>query len=176
MMYRIRTSLQLRNSVPWVLTALCSTVFYVFAHGLPPQRADMKGKVVGVSDGDTITVLTDDNIQHKVRLAHIDCPEKGQPFGNKAKQFTSDFCFGQVVRVEHGGKKDRNGRYIGVVYNSRGDNLNKQLVAAGLAWHFVRYSKDQSYSALEAQARQAKRGLWVESNAIAPWVWRRQPK
>jgi endonuclease YncB( thermonuclease family) len=162
--------------MPWVLTVLYCTGFYVFAQCLPPQRADMKGKVVGVSDGDTITVLTDDKTQHKVRLAHIDCPERGQPFGNKAKQFTSDFCFGQMVRVAHGGKKDRNGRYIGVVYNSRGDNLNKELVAAGLAWHFVRYSDDQSYSGLEAQARKAKRGLWVESNAIAPWVWRKRPK
>lgn len=171
-----KNPLQWSKQIKWALTVLHCTVFFVFAQCLPPQRADMTGKVVGISDGDTITVLTEDKTQHKVRLAHIDCPEKGQPFGNRAKQFTSDFCFGQIVRVEHGGKKDRNGRYIGVVYNSRGDNLNKQLVSAGLAWHFVRYSNDQSYSALEAQARKAKRGLWAESNAIAPWVWRKQPK
>lgn len=129
---------------------------------------------IGVSDGDTITVLTTDKKQYKIRLEHIDCPEKSQPFGKAAKQFTSDFCFGETVKVAHKGVKDRNGRYIGVVYNTKNENLNKALVAAGLAWHFKKYSDDDSYAQLENEARKAQSGLWSEETPIPPWEWRKK--
>lgn len=130
-------------------------------------------KCIGISDGDTITVLTRKKKQYKVRLAHIDCPEKGQPFGKAAKQFTSDFCFGKMVTVVYKGKKDRNGRIIGDVLDENGNNLNQSLVKSGLAWHFKKYSDEPIYTGLEETARTARLGLWQESNPVAPWEWRK---
>jgi endonuclease YncB( thermonuclease family) len=129
---------------------------------------------VGISDGDTITVITDNKKEYKIRLAHIDCPEKGQPFGNNAKKFTSDFCFGKRITVQHQGKRDRNGRVIGIVFNEAGQELNRALVEAGLAWHYKKYSDDDSYDALERQAREAKRGLWADEDPMPPWEWRKR--
>lgn len=140
---------------------------------VPQKGNQVVCECVGIQDGDTITVLTKNKKQYKVRLAHIDCPEKGQPFGKNAKQFTSDFCFGKTVTVLHNGKKDRNGRVIGVVLNEQGENLNKALVQAGLAWHFVKYSDDASYTQLETEARDTRLGLWQEENAVEPWLWRK---
>ena len=121
-------------------------------------------KVIGVKDGDTI-VLHFENKPITVRLEHIDCPEKNQPFGAKAKQFVSEFCFGKTVTLIS------NGRWIGeIFYNNQ--NLGKELVRNGLAWHFKRYSKNQNYAELEIIARQKKIGLWQEENPVAPWNWR----
>jgi endonuclease YncB( thermonuclease family) len=133
----------------------------------------LSGACIGVADGDTITILTPDKQQHKIRLAHIDCPEKGQPYGTRAKQFTSDFCFRKTVIVVSEGKKDRNGRVIGEVFNEQGENLNKALVRAGLAWHYKKYSQDASYAGLETQARAARSGLWQAPNPVEPWIWRK---
>ncbi|MBS1644063.1 MAG: thermonuclease family protein [Bacteroidetes bacterium] len=137
----------------------------------------LKGRVVGVSDGDTITLLVD-NKMVKIRFAHVDCPEikNGQPFGRAAKRFTSDYCFGQDVTILNEGKYDRFHRLIGVVINARGENVNKELVKAGLAWHFLKYSSDASYDALEATARKQRLGLWADPNPIAPWLWRKAKK
>jgi endonuclease YncB( thermonuclease family) len=133
----------------------------------------LSGACVGVADGDTITILTEDKRQHKIRLAHIDCPEKGQPYGTRAKQFTSNFCFRKQVVVVSDGKKDRNGRIIGEVFNEQGENLNKALVRAGLAWHYKKYSQDASYAGLEERARAARKGLWQDPDPVEPWVWRK---
>ena len=115
-----------------------------------------EGKVVGISDGDTIKVLKDGK-QVKIRLAAIDCPEKKQPYGQKAKQFTVDMVAGKVVKVWEA-DIDRYGRIVGFVFI--GDkNLNKELLAAGLAWHYKKYSRDPALAQLEFKARSAKRGL-----------------
>jgi endonuclease YncB( thermonuclease family) len=131
-------------------------------------------KVIAVKDGDTIEILYEGKAL-AIRFAHIDCPEikKGQPFGKAAKLFTSDHCFGQTVSVISEGKFDRYKRLIAVVVNEKNENVNKELVKAGLAWHFVRYSTDTSYAALELQARQNKVGLWKDLEPIAPWEWRK---
>ena len=131
-------------------------------------------KVVGVKDGDTFVVLNEKK-EIVVRLEHIDAPEKNQPFGNKAKQFASDFCFGKTVVVIGNGKKDRNGRWIGEIFFMN-QNLGKELVRNGLAWHFKRYSKSENYADLEMEARKNKRGLWKEKEPIAPWEWRKFKK
>jgi endonuclease YncB( thermonuclease family) len=127
------------------------------------------GKVVGVTDGDTIKVLRYGK-QVRIRLAAIDCPEKGQPWGNKAKQFTSHMALFQTVGVLPVGK-DRYGRIIGWVFIEE-INLNKALLRAGLAWHYRQYSNDSLLTALEMEARAAKKGLWSEPDPVAPWVWR----
>lgn len=132
-------------------------------------------KVIGVKDGDTVELLMDGKPQ-VVRLSNIDCPEKKQPFGNNAKQFVSDLCFGKMVKVSGNGKKDRNKRLIAEIILSDGKNINKELVKNGLAWHFKRYSKDNSYDILERQAQKQKLGLWKDKNPIAPWNWRKSRK
>lgn len=128
------------------------------------------GKVVGVSDGDTIEVLYNGKGQ-KVRLLDIDCPEKKQAFGQRAKQFTSDFCFGKDVRVETKGT-DRYGRVLGTVYVNN-QSLNEALVKAGLAWHFTKYSHSETFAKLEREARAKKVGLWSDSNPVSPWNFRK---
>jgi micrococcal nuclease len=138
---------------------------------------NFQAKVVGVKDGDTIEVLYDNNTII-IRLAHVDCPEvkKQQPFGKAAKEFTSGICFGQTVTVESNGKFDRYKRLIAVIINNKNENVNKALVKAGLAWHFLKYSTDKSYDELEAIARQNKIGLWADKNPTPPWLWRKPLK
>jgi micrococcal nuclease len=128
-------------------------------------------KVIGIKDGDTYELLIDNN-SIVVRSAHIDCPEKKQPFGQKAKQFASDLCFGKFITLQHDNKYDRNHRLIAEVILEDGRNLNKLLVENGLAWHYKKYSKDENYAELEIIARQNKIGLWTDPNAINPDVWR----
>lgn len=132
-------------------------------------------KVIGIKDGDTVEILMDGKPQ-VVRLSHIDCPEKKQPFGNNAKQFASDLCFGKKVKLSTGWKRDRNKRLLAEIILSNGKNLNKELVKNGFAWHYKKYSKDNSYDDLEKQARKLKLGLWNDKIPTAPWEWRKSRK
>ncbi len=128
--------------------------------------------VVGcvVSDGDTITVLQNGKGE-RIRLHGIDCPEKRQAFGTRAKQFTSTLVFGNTVTVQVV-DRDRYGRTVGVVLLPDGRSLNHELVRAGLAWMYRRYTNDQSLSDLEEEARVARRGLWADAEPVPPWEWR----
>jgi micrococcal nuclease len=147
-----------------------ATLIIVLILFIPSFLHAFEGKVVSVSDGDTIKVMKDDK-QVKIRLAAIDCPEKKQPYGQKAKQFTADMVAGKVVKVWQT-DTDRYGRIIGFVFV--GDkNLNKELLSAGLAWHYKQYSRDPELAKLEFQARSANRGLWAEPDPVPPWEWRR---
>ncbi|MCE2961574.1 MAG: thermonuclease family protein [Chitinophagales bacterium] len=132
----------------------------------------VSAKVVGVKDGDTYVILID-KTQITIRLEHVDCPEKKQAYGQVAKQFGSNFCFGKIVKVLWKGTKDRNGRWIAEIY-LLDKCLNKELVKNGLAWHFKKYSKSLEYSNLELEARKNKMGLWKDINQIAPWEWRKK--
>lgn len=132
-------------------------------------------KVIGIKDGDTVSILVE-GTEKTVRLAHIDCPEKKQPFGTKAKEAISELCFGKFVTLVGDGKTDRNGRSIAELILPNGINVNKALVKMGLAWHFKKYSKDDSYAKLEIAARNKKAGLWKDKNPIAPWEWRKLKK
>jgi endonuclease YncB( thermonuclease family) len=128
-------------------------------------------KVIGIKDGDTVEVLFNE-VPIVIRLEHIDCPEKKQPYGKRAKQFTSDFAFGKTVHVLSTGKKDRWGRLIAVIeFDNK--NLNKELVKNGLAMHFKKYSKDLSYDLIERKAKKDKIGMWSQPKVIAPWVYRK---
>ncbi|MDP3137336.1 MAG: thermonuclease family protein [Burkholderiaceae bacterium] len=136
----------------------------------------VQGRVVGVADGDTVTVLDDRKVQHKVRLAGIDAPEKGMPYGQRSKQYLSNLVFGKTVTLE-GDKVDRYGRTVAkVLLNGRDVNLAQ--IAAGMAWHYKKYEREQSsndrllYGAEELDARAARRGLWGDPQPVAPWAWR----
>ena len=127
-------------------------------------------KIIGILDGDTVEVIDSNYQTHKVRLAHIDCPEKTQPFGTAAKKFTSDFCFRKMGTLEVT-DTDRYGRLVGII-KVDGKELNLALVKNGLAWHFKRYSSDQRYASAEQFARILGIGLWHDPYPIAPWEFR----
>lgn len=129
------------------------------------------GKVVRVKDGDTIVVLDSNKEQHTIRVADIDCPEKSQPYGKKAKWFVSDEVFGKIVKVDVT-KKDRYGRSIGNVFYD-GKNLSVELLKNGYAWHYKKYSKNKFYQSLEDNARKNKIGLFKDPNAIPPYEYRK---
>ncbi len=134
--------------------------------------------VVGVTDGDTVTVLTPEKKRMKVRLAAIDAPEKGQPFGKAAKQALSDLVFRRDVTVD-GDKLDRYGRLVAKIEHE-GRDVNLELARMGLAWWYRKYANEQSagdrleYAAAEQRAREAALGLWADDSPIAPWEWRRR--
>ncbi len=133
--------------------------------------ADFTGRVVGVADGDTITVLSKGK-PVRIRLHGIDCPEKRQAFGKRAKQFTSRLTYGKEVTVKDHGL-DRYGRTIGDVLLPDGRVLNRELVKAGFAWWYRRYAPDdETLAQLEREARGAQRGLWADPHAVPPWEWR----
>jgi len=142
---------------------------------VPPSdlATDLVGKVVGVSDGDTITVLVDKK-PIKIRLEGIDAPEAKQSFGNRSKQALSDLVFGKEVRVKKTGE-DRYGRSLGLV-STDGIDINAKMIQDGWAWHYKKYNRDSKLADLEMQARAAKRGLWTESNPLAPWDFRDRQK
>ena len=138
---------------------------------LSAQAETLEGKVVKIADGDTLTLLTSSNEQVKVRLAGIDTPERKQPFGNKAKQALSSLAFQKQALIE-AETKDRYGRTVGVVFVD-GLNVNHELVKQGIAWVYRKYTSDKRLYALESEAKQSKRGLWLQENPIPPWEWRR---
>jgi endonuclease YncB( thermonuclease family) len=131
---------------------------------------------VAVADGDTITVLTTDNRQIKIRLYGIDCPERKQAFGNRARQATSDAVHGKDVNV-HPVDKDRYGRTVAIVAAPGREMLNAYLVKEGLAWVYPAYCKRADVCdhlrKLERQARENRTGLWADDEPIEPWAWRK---
>ena len=139
-------------------------------------KADqLAGKVVSVSDGDTLRVLVD-KLQVKIRLGGIDAPESDQPFGQASKRYLAEAVVGQTVIVLFE-KKDRYGRVIGKVLLD-GTDMNLRQVEAGYAWWYEYYKDDQSqedqqaYSFAEQQARAGSKGLWSDTNPINPYDWR----
>lgn len=131
-------------------------------------------RVVGVQDGDTITVLTADQESLRVRLVEIDAPESGQPYGTRAKQALSALVFGKDVLIDVQGS-DRYGRTLGRVYHGDMD-VNAEMIRTGYAWAYRAYLTDERLLALEEEARQGKRGLWSlpASERVPPWEWRRK--
>jgi endonuclease YncB( thermonuclease family) len=130
-------------------------------------------RVVGISDGDTIRVMHNGRAE-RIRLYGIDCPEKAQPFGTRARQFTGDAAFGKDVTVRVM-DVDRYGRTVGEVILPDGRSLNKELVRARFAWWYRRYARgDRELDRLEDRARTARRGLWVDPSPMPPWEWRRE--
>jgi len=151
------------------LCAVCALTLAAPANGLP-----WFGQVVRVADGDTLSVLKGGTLT-RVRLYGVDCPERGQDFGTRAKQFTSEAVFGRIVEVDPV-ETDRYRRVVAWV-RVEGKSLNRELVRAGLAWWFRRHAfREHDLRALEMEARQNKVGLWSHPNPIPPWDFRRTEK
>jgi endonuclease YncB( thermonuclease family) len=144
-------------------------------------------RVVGITDGDTVTVLDASNVQHRIRLAGIDAPEKGQPFAERSRQSLRRTVMGRLVRIEWT-EQDRYGRLVGKVWvtpvglNCAQEPCPKTLDAGraqltvGLAWHYLgRHQGEEdslAYEFDEMEARARRVGLWSEPDPIAPWDWR----
>ena len=140
----------------------------------------LKGRVVKVADGDTITVLAS-NVQHKVRLSGIDAPEKKQAFGEVSRRHLASLVSGKDVEVEWT-KKDKYGRILGTVWvdvpapDGKGAvrcDANRSMLYAGLAWHYKRFDSSKAYSDAESDARRARLGLWRDPNPVPPEEFRK---
>lgn len=132
------------------------------------------GKVIGVSDGDTITVLRQGNKQVKIRLYGIDAPESSQPHGKASKANLSGMVFGKVVEIEPT-DTDRYGRTVGRVIVG-GVDANAKQIEAGYAWLYRQYCKGSrcsDWAALESRAKASRSGLWADKSPMPPWEWRR---
>ncbi len=128
------------------------------------------GKVIKIKDGDTFAIIVDGK-KYNVRMKDIDCPEKQQDFGNVAKQALAAKIFGKDVYIDCK-DTDRNGRLIAtVIYNK--ENINEYMVKQGYAWVYTQYCKDEKMYTLQNQARQAQKGLWLQPNAMEPWLYRK---
>ena len=132
------------------------------------------GKVISVTDGDTIKILDEKNKVYKIRLNDIDAPEKKQAFGNKSKENLSKYIAGENVRVEYQ-KLDRYKRILGTVYFKDKD-INKQQIIDGYAWVYKKYSKNNEYINQERISKNHKRGLWKDENPLEPWEYRKMKK
>jgi endonuclease YncB( thermonuclease family) len=149
------------------------------------QAETITGHVIGVTDGDTITVLDADRQQHKIRLQGIDAPEKAQPFGQRSKKNLSRLVFNKEVRVEWE-KRDRYRRIVGKVWVQPAScptcpmtlDVGHAQITVGLAWWYRRYATEQSpqdrgaYEFSEQEARAKRVGLWRDADQMPPWEWR----
>ena len=142
--------------------------------------ATIQGKVVGVADGDTITVLDATNTQHKIRLQGIDAPEKAQAFGQKSKQSLERLVHSKQVTIEFQ-KKDKYGRTVGkVVLN--GLDVCLEQIKLGMAWHYKPFASEQSkedretYAQAELATRAKALGLWKDKHPASPWEFRKKDK
>lgn len=133
-------------------------------------------RVVGISDGDTLTCLTSAKEQIKVRLAEIDTPEKAQPYGTRSRQALSDLAFGKQVQLQVQ-DRDRYGRTVARV-SVHGRDVSEAMIYQGAAWVYRAYNKDKPLLQVEAQAKAANRGLWSlpEADRLPPWEWRKGAK
>ena len=146
---------------------------FLFLYSISVQAREFTGRVVAISDGDTITVLDDSKKQIKIRLAEIDTPESAQPYGTRSKQQLSDLVFNKTVTVKVD-TTDRYGRSVARVYADDID-VNAMMIELGAAWVYRQYAKDQSLYILEDKAKKAKVGLWSlpETERTPPWEWRK---
>ena len=137
--------------------------------------ADLIGPVVSVLDGDTLEVLHNQHPE-RIRLSGIDCPEKGQAYGKRAKQAASDLAFGKDVTIQTHGL-DKYKRTLADVLLSDGTNVNHTLVKDGCCWWYRKYAPgDTVLEGLEKEAREAKKGLWADPQPVPPWEWRRRKR
>ena len=153
---------------------------FILALGFAVTAFAYEARVVGVSDGDTITVLDGNKEQHKIRLAGIDAPEKGQEFGSKAKEHLSDLVYGKTVNLPDA-KVDKYGRTVSRVLVGNTD-AGLAMIQGGLAWHYKKYEIEQSpadrirYSDAEVKARGSKIGLWSQAAPTRPEDFRYESK
>lgn len=138
----------------------------------------LQGRVVRILDGDTVDLLVGGPRSERIRLAGVDAPEKGQPFGTQARKRLASLCFQRDVKIR-ASKRDRYGRLLGRIL-ADGEDLNRRMIQEGFAWHYLKYAHEQSVdertgdARAEREARAARRGLWVDAAPVPPWDWRKR--
>jgi micrococcal nuclease len=148
--------------------------FFLFISLTTFSQTTLTAKVVGIKDGDTVVVLDSLNNQTTLRLAEVDCPEKNQPFGTKAKQFTSDQIYLKTIKYVVT-DTDRYGRSIAMIYYDIDNKyLSAEIIKAGMGWHYKKYSTSKELATFEDNAKKNKKGLWLDNNPINPSDWRKQ--
>jgi endonuclease YncB( thermonuclease family) len=148
------------------------TLALVLAAAAALPAGEFAGQVVGVQDGDTLTVREEGGQALRIRLWGIDAPERGQAFSNVAKKHLSDLAFGKRVRVL-ARTQDRYGRTVAVIMLPDGRNVNEAMVKDGYAWWFRKYAPyDSTLEKLEREAKESGRGLWADPHAVPPWEFR----
>ena len=130
--------------------------------------------VVKIIDGDTYDVILDGE-QTRIRMEGIDAPERGMDYYKVSKEYLGEICNNQKVKVV-GAKKDRYGRLLAKTYLEDGREVGEEMVKAGMAWHFKKYSTDPVLARLENEAKNNRRGLWAIDNPIPPWKFRKNKK
>lgn len=150
------------------------TTLFFFLYTITIAQKIHTGKVTAVKDGDTIEMLVNGKPM-RIRLFGVDAPEKGQPFGEKSKQFTANLCFGKVVKAREI-SKDQYRRVVAEISLPDNTSLNYKLLQAGLVWHYKNFSKNEVWAAAERKAKKEKLGLWKDAHPIAPWDWRKKKK
>ncbi|MDG1074042.1 MAG: thermonuclease family protein [Methylophilaceae bacterium] len=149
----------------------------ILATSYTSYAAELEGRVIGVSDGDTITILDASNTQYKIRLSGIDAPEKRQAFGNASKKSLSDLVYNKQVIVDWN-KHDRYQRIVGKVLVD-GADANLEQVKRGMAWFYKKYQNEQplqdrlDYLHAQEAAEQGHLGLWSDNAPIPPWEFRK---
>lgn len=134
----------------------------------------LNGRVVGITDGDTFTLLDSSKNQIRIRFHGIDCPEKGQPFSKECKKYLSELIYLKKVSILSSGT-DRYGRTLGMVYLGN-ICINEQMLAMGMAWHYKQYDSRLAWAGLEEKARRQRLGLWKDDHPVPPWEWRKLKK
>jgi micrococcal nuclease len=174
---RTRNAMEICSHLATTMVPL-RTQFLLLATLLIPTivcAANFSGRVVGVIDGDTLEVLHN-NKAERIRLSGIDCPEKGQAYGHRAKQATSMMVFGKEVTLQTHGL-DKYKRTLADVFLSDGTHVNHVLVKDGWCWWYRKYAPgNRELEKLEKTAREAKKGLWVDSAHVPPWEWRKRTR
>lgn len=130
---------------------------------------NIKGKVIGIVDGDTYDILVKGKKPLRIRMEGIDAPEKGMPYYKTSKKYLSELCFGKDIKVLVTGF-DRSERILGLTYLHNGEELSHLMIKNGMAWHFKKYNSYKDLSDLEIEARIARIGIWTDLNPMPPWV------
>lgn len=150
--------------------SIATTILFFVLFTLNGQTI-LTGKVIGIKDGDTVEVIDNLSKTTILRLAEVDCPEKKQPFGAKAKQFTSDAIYLKTVKYIVT-NKDRYGRSVAKIFY-KNKYLSAEIIKNGMGWQYKKYSTSQELALFEQQARSRRIGLWIDPNPVYPSEWRK---
>lgn len=157
---------------PLILLLFCIHASLIVSPDPMPQNRS--GRVVKIVDGDTYDILINGE-QLRIRMDGIDAPERGQPYSKISKEYLGRLCDGETIRLEIK-SKDRFGRTVAKSWVSGNRELGAEMIRAGMAWHFKKYSDDIRLGVLEQQARREHVGLWSDPNPIAPWDYRKMKR
>lgn len=170
------TSTDMKKPLIFILLLL---VFFTNCRNTTAQQEkkyDYYVKVVGITDGDTFKGLTEDSVLIRFRIYGIDAPEKKQAFGTKSKEKLSELIFGKRVGIKVQTERDFYGRPVVWVFTPEGKDVSGIMLQSGLAWHYKKYDHTPEYAEMECKAKEKKKGLWADAQAIAPWDFRKKTK